>query len=619
MNIEKTLKLAIENHKKNNFQEAEKLYKEILKINSGHFESIFLLGTLSIAIKNYDKAIQLLKEAILIQPKHAQSHNNLGAAYKELGKTEEAMSYYQKAISINSDYADAHNNLGIIFNELGEIQKAITCYQKAINIKPDYADAHYNLGNALHKLNKHQESIKSYEKVIEINPIYAAAYYNLGNALSVLGEFKKAISYYQRAINSEKNHIFAYNNMLFTLLYLEDADPKFCLSQAKEFRSSLKLINDDLLQKYRFDTKPKKLRVGFVSGDLREHPVGFFLLNTIKNLKNKNLELFAYSNYKIKDKINIKLKSHFTNWREIESQSNMDVINIIRKDKIHILIDLSGHSDKNRLPIFINKPAPIQATWISYPGTTGIPEIDYIIGDQFVTPENESKHFAEKIFRLPNMWLSFTPPDFDVKISELPAIKNRYITFGSFNHLSKINKKVIFLWSKILKSVPNSKIFLKTKQLNDIYLKKKIIDEFKKNGIDLNSIILEGGSPRNELLDSYNKVDIALDPFPYSGGVTSLEAIWMGVPVLTKKGFRFVSHTTESINHNSGMSDWVANNENDYVEKAIKFSDNLKLLTKINKNLRQTALKSPLFDSTVFAEQLNNAFWEMWNNFSLKM
>ena len=619
MNIEKTLKLAIENHKKNNFQEAEKLYKEILKINSGHFESIFLLGTLSIAIKNYDKAIQLLKEAILIQPKHAQSHNNLGAAYKELGKTEEAMSYYQKAISINSDYADAHNNLGIIFNELGEIQKAITCYQKAINIKPDYADAHYNLGNALHKLNKHQESIKSYEKVIEINPIYAAAYYNLGNALSVLGEFKKAISYYQRAINSEKNHIFAYNNMLFTLLYLEDADPKFCLSQAKEFRSSLKLINDDLLQKYRFDTKPKKLRVGFVSGDLREHPVGFFLLNTIKNLKNKNLELFAYSNYKIKDKINIKLKSHFTNWREIESQSNMDVINIIRKDKIHILIDLSGHSDKNRLPIFINKPAPIQATWISYPGTTGIPEIDYIIGDQFVTPENESKHFAEKIFRLPNMWVSFTPPDFDVKISELPAIKNRYITFGSFNHLSKINKKVIFLWSKILKSVPNSKIFLKTKQLNDIYLKKKIIDEFKKNGIDLNSIILEGGSPRNELLDSYNKVDIALDPFPYSGGVTSLEAIWMGVPVLTKKGFRFVSHTTESINHNSGMSDWVANNENDYVEKAIKFSDNLKLLTKINKNLRQTALKSPLFDSTVFAEQLNNAFWEMWNNFSLKM
>ena len=213
------------------------------------------------------------------------------------------------------------------------------------------------------------------------------------------------------------------------------------------------------------------------------------------------------------------------------------------------------------------------------------------------------------------MWVCFTPPDSDIEISEPPVIKNGYITFGSFNHLSKINKKVISLWSKILKSIPKSRIFLKTKQLNDSYLKKKIIDEFKENGVNLNSIILEGNSPRNELLNSYNKIDIALDPFPYSGGVTSLEAIWMGVPVLTKKGFRFVSHTTESINHNSGMSDWVVSDENEYVKKAIKFSKDLELLTNINKNLRQKALKSPLFNSAVFAKQLNKALWEMWNNF----
>ena len=618
MNIEKTFELAFENHKKKNFQTAEKFYKEILKINPNHFESIFLLGTLSIAIKNFDRAIQFLNQAILIQPYHAQSHSNLGAVYKELGKTEKAMSYYQKAINIKPDYADAHNNLGVVFNELGEIQKSITCYQKAINIQPDYADAYYNLGNVLHKLNKHQEAIISYEKVIQINPNYAAAYYNLGNVLSVLGEFQKAISCYQKAIDSKKNYALAYNNILFTLLYLETADPKFCLSRAKEFRSSLKPINEDLLVKYQFNTKPKKLRIGFVSGDLREHPVGFFLLGTLNHLKNENLELIAYSNSQIKDSINIKLKSHFTNWREIESQSNMDVINTIRKDGIHILIDLSGHSDKNRLPIFINKPAPIQASWISYPGTTGIPEIDYMIGDRFVTPENVSGHFTEKIFRLPNMWVCFTPPDFDVEISEPPVIKNGYVTFGSFNHLSKINDEVISLWSKILKSIPKSKIFLKTKQLNNSYLKEKIISKFKENGINLNSIILEEGTSRSKLLNSYNEVDIALDPFPYSGGVTSLEAIWMGVPVLTKKGFRFVSHTTESINHNSGMSDWVANDENEYVKKAIKFSTDLELLTEINKNLRRTALKSPLFNSTLFAKQLNNAFWEMWNNFISK-
>tara|TARA_Y100000590_G_scaffold466174_1_gene640720 strand:- start:8761 stop:10611 length:1851 start_codon:yes stop_codon:yes gene_type:complete len=615
MNIEKTFELAVENHKKNNFQIAEKFYKEILEINPSHFKSIFLLGTLSITVKNFDKAVELLHQSISIQPDHAQSHCNLGVVYKELGETEKAKSYYQKAISIKPDFADPHNNLGIIFNELDEIEKAITCYQKAIDIQPDYADAHYNLGNALHKINKHQAAITSYEKVIQINPNYTAAHYNLGNVMSVLGEFKKAVSCYEKAINSKKNHSLAYNNMMFTLLYLEEADPEICLKRAKEFRSSLKPIKDDLLIKYQFNTKPKKLRIGFVSGDLREHPVGFFLLDTLSHLKNENLELIAYSNSQIEDDINKKLRSHFNNWRVIKSKSDMDVINTVRKDGIHILIDLSGHSDQNRLPIFINRPAPVQASWISYPGTTGIPEIDYMIGDSFVTPESEAKHFAERIFRLPNMWVCFTLPDSDIEISEPPVIKNGYVTFGSFNHLSKINKKVISLWSKILKSIPKSKIFLKTKQLNDSYLKKKIIDEFKKNGVNLNSIILEGSSPRNELLKSYNKIDIALDPFPYSGGVTSLEAIWMGVPVLTKKGFRFVSHTTESINHNSGMSDWVANDENEYVKKAIQFSKDLELLTNINKNLRQKALKSPLFNSAVFAKQLNKALWEMWNNF----
>jgi predicted O-linked N-acetylglucosamine transferase (SPINDLY family) len=297
----------------------------------------------------------------------------------------------------------------------------------------------------------------------------------------------------------------------------------------------------------------------------------------------------------------------------------MNVINKIRKDGIHVLVDLSGHSEKNRLPIFINKPAPVQVSWAGYPGSTGIAEIDYLIGDPFVTPENMNGHFTEKIFRLPNIWVCFTAPDFDVQISDLPVIKNGYVTFGSFNHLSKINDEVISLWSKILKSIPKSKIFLKTKQLNNSYLKEKIISKFKENGINLNSIILEEGTSRSKLLNSYNKVDIALDPFPYSGGVTSLEAIWMGVPVLTKKGFKFASRTTESIIHNSGMSDWVANDENEYVKKAIKFSTNLELLTGINKSLRQVALESPLFNSTLFAKQLNNAFWEMWNNFILKV
>jgi len=647
--IEEIFDSAVQNHKKSNFKTAENFYNRILKINPNHFETIFLLGTLFIQTKNYDRAVKFLMQGTIIQPNHEKSYSNLGIAYKELGefqkavnslnkaieikpnyadahnnlgtilkelgKKKEALKSYEKAIQISPNHVDSHNNLGVIFKEFGEFKKAKSCYEKAIKIRPDYIDAYYNLGNLLEELDKHQEAIINYEKAIKINPNFASAHYNLGNVLRILGEFQKAINSYQKAINSNYNYNKAYNNILFTLLYLEKVDPKYYLSKAKEFRLSLKSIDDHLLTRYQYDIKPKKLKIGFVSGNFRQHPVGFFLLDTLNKLKNKDLDLIAYSNSEIKDSFSLKLKSHFNKWQEISNQNNYEVINQIRKDGIHILIDLSGHSEHNRLPIFINRPAPIQVSWIGYPHSTGIPEIDYLIGDSFVTPLNENKQFTEKIFRLPNMWVCFSVPEFQIDITELPAIKNKYITFGSFNNLSKINNKVIFLWSKILKSIPKSKIFLKTKQLKNLYLKDKIISEFKKNDIDLNSIILEEASSRRQLLNSYNNIDIALDPFPYSGGVTSLEAIWMGVPVLTKKGSRFVSHTTESINYNSGMKDWVAVDENEYLKKAIQFSNDLDHLKSIKKNLRQKALGSPLFNSSLFANQLSDAFWKMWKNF----
>jgi len=198
-------------------------------------------------------------------------------------------------------------------------------------------------------------------------------------------------------------------------------------------------------------------------------------------LKNKNLELIAYSNSLKKDSLSFELKSHFTSWHEIEKQKDLKIINQIRKDGIHILFDLSGHTGKNRLPIFINKPAPVQISWAGFGASTGVPEIDYIIGDPYVTPNDNVDHFSEKIFRLPNIWCCFTVPEFEVKINELPAIKNGYMTFGCFNNLSKINNEVISLWSRILKAIPKSKIFLKAKQLSDPYVKEKIINNFKNN------------------------------------------------------------------------------------------------------------------------------------------
>jgi len=615
--LKETFALAYENHQKNNLKVAKNLYREVLKMNSGHFESIFLLGTLCAQSKSFEEAKQLLYKAIQINPNFADAHNNLGNVLKELKENEKAMISYKKAIEIQPNFVPAHNNIGTLLLESNEQEKAVSFFQKAVELQPNFVEALNNLGSALEKSDP-EKAINYYEKAIQANPNYVEAHYNFGNVLRELGEYEKAIDCYEKAINLKPNHIKAYNNALFTILHVEKYDPSFYLLKTKKFRSSLKSINNNLLLKYQFNDKPKKLKIGFVSADFRQHPVGYFLLDTLKHLKNKNLEIIAYSNSLEKDNLSIKLKSCFNSWHEISNKNDKEAINQVRKNGIHILIDLSGHSAKNRLPIFINKPAPVQATWTGYLASTGIPEIDYIIGDPYVTPQENKNHFSEKILCLPNIWNCFSVPEFEVKINNLPALKNGYITFGCFNNLRKINNKVISLWSKILREIPKSKIFLKNKGFNNEFTKKIVISKFKKNGINPDSIILEGASPRHKLLDTYNKIDIVLDPFPYSGGTTSFESTWMGTPTLTKKGLQFISRCTESINRNLGMSDWIANDNNDYVLKAVKFSANLEKLSEIKMNLRKIALKSPLFDSTLFAEQFKEALWKMWNNFIQK-
>jgi len=588
--------------------------KQDTKITSGPNKSeMQKLEKLYIS-QNYRELEKETKKLIKQFPSTPELLNIVGFSLHKLGRLNDAVKSYEKAILINPQFIFAHNNLGNVFKDLNKFEEALSRYKESIKLKPNYAEAYYNQGLVYKKLNKYIESIKSFENAIKIKKDYIDAYFDLGQVFITVGKFEEAIINFEKVINLNPEFYPAYNNLFFTLLYIKKDNHNFFLSLAKKFRSSLKDIDKNLIQKYEYEKKPKKLKIGFVSGDFWEHPVGYILLNTLKKLQNKNLELFAYSNLSKKDNFSVKLKNYFDSWYEIGNKKDIKIINQIRKDKINILFDLSGHSAKNRLPLFIHKPAPVQISWGGYPGFIGIPEIDYVIGDSYVTPKNEEKYFTEKTFLLPNIWICFTPPDYQVKIDKLPAIKNKYITFGSFNNLSKINEDVIILWSKILKSVSNSKIFLKSNVLNDTYFRNLIINRFEKNNIKADSIILEGKSSRRDYLATYNKIDIALDPFPYSGGISSFESLWMGVPVLTLKGNnQFVSHQTESINHNSKMSDWVAEDENQYLNKAIKFASDIDALRNLRKNLREKILRQPSFDSTLFAKEFDRAIWKIWN------
>tara|TARA_B100001750_G_C15394769_1_gene539395 strand:- start:273 stop:1073 length:801 start_codon:yes stop_codon:yes gene_type:complete len=261
------------------------------------------------------------------------------------------------------------------------------------------------------------------------------------------------------------------------------------------------------------------------------------------------------------------------------------------------------------------KAAPIQASWLAQ-GSTGISEIDYFIGSPHITPKSEEKDYVEKILRLPDISQCFTPPFFDVKIKSLPALHNNFFTLGSINKLAKITDETVELWSKVLSSIKNSKLLLKNKDFENNKIAENTYLRFSKNNINKDRIILEGEArTRIELLETYNKIDIALDTFPFQGNTTTCEAAWMGVPVLTLRGDRYLFHFGESINFNLGMEDWIASSYEEYVLKAIKFSSDLNELQKIRSTLRLTALKSPVFDAVTFAEHFNSMLWKIWKNF----
>ena len=585
LTTKETFALAFQNHQKNNLNVAKQYYEEILSIDPNNFESIFLLGTLSAQSKKFDKAKQLLFKATQIQPNNAYVHNNLGNVLKELG----------------------------------EYEKATNCYEKVIQIQPNFAEAHNNIGLILFKMTRFDESILSYKKSINSKPNYEKPYNNLGNLLSNLGKYDEAENLYRQAIKIKSDNAGAFSNLLLNFNYKTNWNPNSYLLEAKKYRLNCKSIKKKLLFQYQYERNPKKIKLGFVSADFGNHPGGHFTLSTLRELKNKNFDLIAYVTNERNDEISHHFKPLFSKWNLISKKNDEEVIEQIIKDGIHILIDVQGHSSNNRLSIFMYKPAPIQATWLGQ-GSTGIPEIDYFIGSPHITPEKEKHHYVEKILRLPEISQCFTPPDFNVRINNLPALKNNFITFGCVNKLAKMNNDVFALWSKIMFSIPNSKLILKSRELDNQKVANETLERFKKYKINKSRLILLGRSKtRKKVLEVYNKIDISLDPFPFQGNTSTCEAVWMGVPVITLKGSRYLFHFGESINSNLNMHNWIADNNNEYISKAIKFSSNIDLLSKIRTSLREKALQSSVFDASRFAEHFSKMLWEMWNSFVSKI
>ena len=510
-----------------------------------------------------------------------------------------------------------YNILGVSQSSRKMFKEAIVNFEKAIKLDPKLLDAYNNLGIALKNSGQLLKSFGIFQDALKINPKHHLSNFNLGDLYVQFNEIEKAINCFKKTINFKPDFNLAYSTYLFFINYSDKYDSNFYYKEALGYSKSIKRFDKNLLIPFKYNKSATKLKVGFVSSDLKNHPIGYFLFETLKYLKDMNIELVAYSNLiqKNEDSLTNELKNFFSQWHRTKNMNDLELINLIRHDKINLLIDLSGHSAESRLPIFINRPAPLQITWAGYLDTTGLKEIDYIIADPFVVDKTQECLFVERVWRLPEIWNSLSQPNYNIEVSTLPAIKNKFITFGSFNHLNKINNSVIKLWSRLLKKIPKSKLFLKHRSLNIDFYKNSIINKFYDCGVQKEQLILESSSPREDLLKTYSRIDISLDPFPYSGGTTNFESIWMGVPILVLKGKKFISKCGESINHNLEMSDWIAENNESFNFKATHICSDYKKLSDLRSNLRFKALNSPLFDTKKFAKNFHEALWKMWKIF----
>lgn len=587
---------AVELHKKGNLSAAKDAYEEILKIAPNHAGTIANLGSVLRELGRAQNAVALLERGHLLYPSASNISFNLGNAKFAVNDVDGALNAYMDLVRLDPRHAMGWYSVGVCLQKNRDHANAGEAYRKSLELAPDYYDTYLNLASVLSDLGRTQEAIAILQKATNLQPHKGAAWNNLGLALQEVGKFEESIEAYKRAFALEPSHRIA-SNILMGLQYNLSFTDSQLVESARSFGRRFPKT-----QPQQSNTKNMRaLRLGFVSGDLYAHPVGFFLRAVVKELIGRNIACTFYSNSERIDDITQQLSSG-ARWYNIVFKSDDEVARKIREDEIDVLIDLSGHSSRNRLPVFALRPAPFQISWLGYFATTGLEQMDAIVMDPWHAPPGSESNFTEKVIRLPNTRFCYSPPDFAPPVGMPPATTKGYITFGSFNNTSKINDQVVTLWSAVLNAVPNSRLLLKWRSFEDKSFVDSVLQRFVKHGIDATRLELRGQSVHVELLRQYNEVDIALDPFPFNGGQTSCEALWMGVPVLTLPGNRPVSRQTLCFLANINKLEWVASDAAGYVAAAKNLAANIGALAEIRAKLREEMRLSTLCDAKKFTD-----------------
>jgi len=502
-----------------------------------------------------------------------------------------------------------------------DFEEARKLFKDSYEKDKNYIDAMCNFGSVSLKLRNFDYIFKDLKRFVKDKGYNAKVYETLSRILYFTGQIDEALKLYKEMADKSDLTKESSAHFLTSLNYSSKFSQVEYLDYCKKINKQFTPNDLDQLIKIDIDKNPKNLNIGFISPDFIEHSVTDFLFGTLKELKKKGFKIHAFNLRKHEqlDHTSNSLKTIFDGWHDLEKLSDLESANTIRKSKINILINLVGYFARNRFTIMKYKPAPIQMLWMGYINTTGIEEIDYIVADPNLIYKDEENLYSEKVIKLPKIWNCHSGIKSSVVSEGLPFLKNDYVTYGCFNNSSKITEEVIETWSEILLNKKNSKIIIKAPSEDGEIAQEGILKKFKEFNVDNSRVLFsKREEKRNDHYKIYNKIDISLDTFPYPGVTTSIESIWMGVPVLTLKGNNFVSRCGESINLNLKMSDFIAKNKTEYISKALSLTEDINNLVEIRKSLRQKALASPLFDTEKFGQDFGDLLSNVWLNHKVK-
>jgi len=598
--------------------ELEKALSHLQKAMLSNPGSNDVLNNLGVCYRRLDRlteAAECFEKSLKIQPDNVSSLDGLGVVMHRQGELTEAVRLFEKALSLQPDYAESHNNLGNVLFEQGRQDEALKAYRRAVDSRQDYAEAENNIGVTLLQMNHVEEAVGHYKRALALDSGFAEAMNNLGNAHVLLGKPAEAVEYYRLAIGINPDYADAGSNLIFALDIDPDIDAETFLQERLEWNER----HVKPLASERFPLENKKdpgriLKIGYVSADFRRHSAAYLFAPVLLEYNRFEFEVFCYSNSPKKDDYTDMFRKSVTGWRDVYGLLDSELAEQIREDGIDILVDLAGHTQGNRLLTFARKPAPVQVSaWGNATGT-GLETMDYLFSDAVSVPDEWRRYYTEELYDLPCN-LGYVCPTEAPQVAPGKAAETGAVTYGCFNRLEKITAPVLDLWAKILQAAPGAGLVLKDKTLSQESYRTRMLDAFSQRGVNPERIELLGHTSWFDHLKAYGEMDIALDPFPMNGGTTTLEGLWMGVPVVTLQGETPNSRGTASILTAIGLEDWIAQSSESYLDTALNKGSKLDGLADVRKTLRERLATSPVGHAPTYVgavEQAYRTFWNRW-------